>query len=88
MIGPDYRRPGAHSPEIEHALPYTVAGQADFANPALGRRCGDCVWFQITLKKTRALGRCGLYARRMRGRQGAKLSNAQYACRQFREANS
>jgi hypothetical protein len=87
MIGPQNRVAGAHSPEVERALPYTVAGQADFADPALGRQCGGCVWFRKA-PKARGRGRCDLYARRMQGRPGATLANTQYACRQFQEANS
>jgi hypothetical protein len=80
MIGPQNRVSGANSPEIERALPYTVAGQADFADPALGRQCGDCCWFQ----QARTKGRCSLYTQRMQGKQGATFSRLQCACRQFR----
>jgi hypothetical protein len=83
MIGPQHRVAGAHSPEVEQALPYTVAGQADLADPTLGRQCGDCSWFQKA-PKAPTRGRCGLYARRMRGRAGATFSRLQCACRQFR----
>jgi hypothetical protein len=83
MIGPQNRVSGAHSLEVERALLHTAAGQADFADPALGRHCGDCVWFRNE-PKVRTKGRCGLYQQRMRGRTRAVLSNQQCACRQFR----
>jgi hypothetical protein len=83
MIGPQFRRRGAHAPEIERALLHTVAGQADFADPTLGRQCGDCAWFRKAPKK-RAKGTCGLYAQRMQGQAGAAFASAQCACRQFR----
>ena len=82
MIGPQNRVAGAHSLEVERALPHTVADQADFADPALGSQCGDCAWFRKE-PKARTKGRCGLYQQRMRGRTGAVLSNRQCACRQF-----
>jgi hypothetical protein len=83
MIGPQNRVAGAHSAEVERALLDTVAGQADFADPALGSQCGDCAWLRNE-PKARAKGRCGLYQQGMRGRTGAVLSNQQCACRQFR----
>jgi hypothetical protein len=74
LIGLQHRRAGAHSPEFERALLYTVAGQADFADPALGRQCGDCAFFRKQ-PKTRGKGRCGLYPERMQGRMGATFAN-------------
>jgi hypothetical protein len=87
MIGPQNRVAGAHSLEVERALPHPVAGQADFADPALARQCSDCAWFRKE-PKARAKGRCGLYKQRTRGRTGAVLSNRQCACRQFRAVSS
>jgi hypothetical protein len=83
MIEPQNRVAGAHSPEVERALLHTVAGQADLANPALGRQCGDCAWFQTQPKRARTKGRCGLCQQRMQGRVGAVLARTQGACRQF-----
>jgi hypothetical protein len=88
MIGPQHRVAGTHSPDIESALEYTAAGQADLADPALGRQCGECFWFRRRAKQARTQGRCDLYSRRMQGRVGAALQRTQCACRQFREAKS
>jgi hypothetical protein len=81
MIGPQHRTQ-AYAPAVEAALAYTAAGQADFADLYSPFTCFACVhWRASRMKKGK--GRCDLFRRRMRGREGAMLQATQQACRAF-----
>jgi hypothetical protein len=81
VIGPEHRVAGALPRELERTLMRTVVGQADYADPDTSNVCRDCLWW--LRGKTRALGSCGLYQRRMGGNPGPKLANTTRACRAF-----
>jgi hypothetical protein len=83
VIGRKNRIAGAYPPELEHAIIYTNAGMADYANPYSSNTCDRCVHWRKS--KAAGKGRCAEYARRME-RQGAMLQSTQRACRIFEAA--
>jgi hypothetical protein len=74
-------RTQAYSDAFETALVYTVAGQADWADPCSPFTYGACAHWRAS--KAKGKGKCAEHARLMRGRESAVLRASQQACRRF-----